>query len=196
MPRRIIVGLGNPGSNYINTRHNIGADVLRSFAQENSVNLKKKAAWGVDHGIIRDDSMELHLVVPRSYMNLSGTPFLRSVKAISPPSFSDVLVVLDDIALDLGQIRMRSKGSAGGHNGLSSVLKSACRQDIPRLRLGVGDPRYSHIPAERWVLNRFPKTDQDAVNAMIYTSHQALWTFARLPLDQAISTVNSKMQPK
>jgi peptidyl-tRNA hydrolase, PTH1 family len=132
---KIIVGLGNPGLKYRNTRHNAGFLVIKELAAANGISLRKKAFGGL-YGIGRVKEREVMLFEPLTYMNLSG----EAVKAVCDSKLEereDLLVVSDDLNIHLGSVRLREKGSAGGHNGLRSIMDHM-GSDFARLRVGVG----------------------------------------------------------
>lgn len=154
---KIIVGLGNPGFRYRNTRHNAGFLVLKQFAREYGLAIKKKGFGGV-YGIGRVEGQEVFLFEPMTYMNLSG----GAVKAICSAKLddrADLLVVTDDLSLPPGSLRLREKGSAGGHNGLRSVI-SAIGPDFARLRVGIGSP-VEGADVSGYVLSAFPRRERD-----------------------------------
>jgi peptidyl-tRNA hydrolase, PTH1 family len=147
MTPRLIVGLGNPGPEYRGTRHNIGFMILDRLAERESAPFHRDRKWKAE--VTR--SGETLLCKPLTFMNLSGESVrpLSSFHKIEP---SEILVVLDDMALPLGRLRIRLSGSAGGHNGLQSILENFGTQAIPRLRVGIGA---AHGGAIEHVLGRF-----------------------------------------
>jgi PTH1 family peptidyl-tRNA hydrolase len=133
---KMIVGLGNPGKKYNNTRHNIGFMVLDSLLEKKDARFKKrKNYWYCQLG----DTLFLK---PRTYMNLSGIAVLEARKKYSPTS---LLVICDDIYIPLGKIRIREKGSDGGHNGLKSIIEATGEANFTRMRVGIGNPVYSEL---------------------------------------------------
>lgn len=130
---RLIAGLGNPGARYAATRHNAGFRVLDELARRAGVSFAFDSRWDADLARDRDRV----LMKPRSFMNLSGGP-VAGYARFHKFAASQVLVVLDDVALPLGDIRLRKAGGAGGHNGLASVLGEMATDQVPRLRVGIG----------------------------------------------------------
>jgi PTH1 family peptidyl-tRNA hydrolase len=130
---RLIAGLGNPGPEYAATRHNIGFMVIDQLATQVGSTWKKSATWGA----LSAKCGGALLVKPMAYMNRSGEP-LASIAQFYKIEPHEVLIVLDDLALPLGRVRLRASGGAGGHNGLDSVLLQFRTEDIPRLRIGIG----------------------------------------------------------
>lgn len=160
---KIIAGLGNPGSGYKGTRHNAGFMVVGALAEKHGIVLKKKAFGGV-YGFGKILGKEVFLFEPHTYMNLSGEA-ISAVCSRHLEEKEDLLVVSDDIALPLGAIRLREKGSSGGHNGLVSVIEHL-GQDFARLRIGVG----SGSPVQDmkdYVLGEFRREEQPVLKEVI-----------------------------
>jgi PTH1 family peptidyl-tRNA hydrolase len=150
--RRVIVGLGNPGREYERTRHNIGRMVVRKLAERHGASFKKSASFEALHAWCEIDGREVDLLLPETYMNDSGravSKFLRYLKL----DVENLIVVVDDIAISFGALRVRAKGSHGGHNGLKSIEASLGTRDYPRLRLGIGESQYEDLVDH--VLGRF-----------------------------------------
>jgi PTH1 family peptidyl-tRNA hydrolase len=145
---RLIAGLGNPGREYEQTRHNIGFLVVDRLAAQFGSTWEKSTKWGA----ILAKCGEVILVKPMTYMNRSGEPLgaIGQFYKIEPP---EILIVLDDLALPPGRLRLRARGGAGGHNGLESILAQFGTEEIPRLRIGIGaPPRDGSVD---YVLSRF-----------------------------------------
>src|SRR3990172_4371239 len=136
---KIVVGLGNPGKGYEHTRHNVGWMVLDRLAERAgwTGHARARDAAASVHG--RYNGLDLMLVKPTTFMNLSGVA-VRKVIARQRAPLPDLLVVVDDFALPLGGRRLRGEGSAGGHNGLRSIIGELCSQQFARLRVGIGEP--------------------------------------------------------
>lgn len=146
-----VVGLGNPGKNYDKTVHNMGYMAIDHFAKSMGVEFTKNKYFGkVAETFI--DGQKVILLKPETFMNLSGKSVLDMMQSLKI-ELSSVLVLVDDIDLDFGSIRLRSKGSAGTHNGLRDIV-SKCGSDFPRIRLGVGKPEYMDLMT--YVLSRVP----------------------------------------
>jgi peptidyl-tRNA hydrolase, PTH1 family len=134
----IIAGLGNPGKEYENTRHNIGFDVIDRLAEEENIAVmesKHKALIG--KGYVA--GQKVILAKPQTFMNLSGESIREIVDYYKVDDTSELIVISDDISLDVGQIRIRKKGSAGGHNGLKNIIKMLGHDTFTRVRMGVGE---------------------------------------------------------
>jgi PTH1 family peptidyl-tRNA hydrolase len=168
---RFVVGLGNPGERYRLTRHNVGFRVLDVLA----------GRLGTGPGAVQNEALvaqtrlgstEVFLVKPLSFMNLSGVPVARLLE-IHDGSPGDLVVVVDDAALDLGTIRIRERGSHGGHNGLRSLVEELGTEDFPRVRVGI---RVGDLPEDlaAWVLDEFPTEDGPAVQETLVRAADAV----------------------
>ena len=160
----LIVGLGNPGKEYENTRHNMGFQVLRAFAERYNWTFKKQRDFKGEfaHGSCKEK--KVILLLPTTYMNLSGQS-VRKVFDFYKFSLEDVLVVTDDVALPFGTLRFRERGSAGGHNGLKSIESQLGTQEYSRLRIGIGDREHGLL--EDYVLSCFTKDEKEKLPAVI-----------------------------
>ncbi|MGN0383239.1 MAG: aminoacyl-tRNA hydrolase [Eubacterium sp.] len=184
-----IIGLGNPTSKYTGTRHNIGFEVIDELAarMDISVNIKKhKALCGV--GII--GTAKVLLAKPQTYMNLSG----ESVKAIvdfyklSPAE--DIIIIYDDIDLDVGQLRIRTKGSAGGHNGVKSIISQLGTSEFKRIRIGVG-ANNSKGDLVNHVLGKFQGTDRRIMDNSVEDAASAASVIITENINTAMNKFNS-----
>lgn len=181
---KVIVGLGNPGTEYAGTRHNVGFDVVDELARRWKARLTKWKSIA-DRAVVTDH--DVVLAKPRTYMNDSG----RAVSAmmtfwkILP---QDVLVVVDEVQLPLGKLRIRSSGSAGGHNGLKSVIQHV-GQGFPRLRIGVDRGHPDRDLSDR-VLSRFPPHERQVVNLAVNRAADAAETFVSDGLQVAMNRFN------
>jgi peptidyl-tRNA hydrolase, PTH1 family len=164
---RCVAGLGNPGPEYTGTRHNIGFMVIDQLAAQLGLAWEKSTRWDAltsKHG-------DLILAKPVSFMNRSGYP-LVAIAQFFKMAPSEILVVLDDLALPLGRIRIRAGGGTGGHNGLDSVIMQFGTEEIPRLRIGIGAaPTAGSVD---YVLGRFFEEERELVNSAIDRSIQAI----------------------
>jgi PTH1 family peptidyl-tRNA hydrolase len=186
-PTKLIVGLGNPGKDYDHTRHNIGFDVVDRFASLNQIQVTKRDFRAIA-GDGRVGETRVFLLKPRTYMNLSGESvalFLRQ----KPLELTDILVVADDIALPVGKLRLRPGGSAGGHNGLKSIIAHLHSQEFPRLKFGVGAPRDASAQVD-FVLSRFSKAEQQAVDEAVDRSISVLETWIADGIEPAMNRFN------
>ena len=150
----IIAGLGNPGSEYELTRHNIGFRVIDELAEEYNINIGENKHKGlIGKGVI--EGQRVVLVKPQTFMNLSGE-CIRAVIDYYKESIDHFIVVYDDISLDVGKLRVRPKGSAGGHNGIKNIIAQLGTDEFARVKFGVGDKPKEWDLAD-WVLSRYPK---------------------------------------
>ena len=159
----IIAGLGNPGSEYELTRHNIGFRVIDELAEEYNINIGENKHKGlIGKGVI--EGQKVVLVKPQTFMNLSGE-CIRAVIDYYKESIDHFIVVYDDISLDVGKLRVRPKGSAGGHNGIKNIIAQLGTDEFARVKFGVGDkPKGSDLVDH--VLGRFSKDDESLQRAI------------------------------
>ena len=149
---RLIAGLGNPGAEYEGTRHNVGFEVINRLARRHNISVQKRGFQCV----LGDGNIGAERVIlarPMTFMNLSGEAVAALARYYKIET-GDIIVILDEIALPTGQLRLRFQGSAGGHNGLASVLKHVQTNEVPRIRIGVGAARPGRMVGH--VLSRFP----------------------------------------
>jgi len=162
---KVVVGLGNPGSKYTGTRHNVGFSVLdRLFTKYGDGSVRQ--AMNGKLATIEIDSRKLMLVWPQTYMNLSGRCVRAVVNFYKIDLKSELLVICDDMSLPLGKIRLRPRGSAGGQKGLADILLAVASQDVPRLRIGI-DPAPPNWDVADYVLSRFRKNEQETIEHSI-----------------------------
>ena len=188
MAIELIVGLGNPGAKYKGTRHNCGFMVLDRLSQRWQIPLKSERRFKGAYGEGRGPAGKLRLLRPETYMNLSG----ESVRAaldwfkLEPES---VLVVYDDMDLPFGRIRLRLSGSAGGHNGMKSIIRHLGTQEFPRLRVGVGAPKGERDVIGH-VLGGFSPSERRHVPLAIDTAADAIETCIRKDVQTAMNRYN------
>lgn len=164
---KLLVGLGNPGPRYARTRHNVGFEVALRFAADHRIGVDEEAWEGLfGRGEIRRrgaDPVEVGVLLPQTFMNLSGDAVAAAVADLPELSPSrDLLVVYDDVDLPFGRLRIRPAGGAGGHNGLAHVIERLGRKDLPRLRFGVGRPA-GGLDTRDWVLEGFSRAERAAL---------------------------------
>lgn len=164
----LIVGLGNPGSQYEDTRHNIGFKVVDNIAKEYNIEINRQKFKGMcGEGFINGE--KVILLKPTTYMNLSGES-IREVVDFYKLSNEDILVIYDDISLDVGRLRIREKGSAGGHNGIKSIIAHLGTDIFPRIKVGVGQP---NVDLVNYVLGKFTKEEMEVLSESIDASTKA-----------------------
>jgi PTH1 family peptidyl-tRNA hydrolase len=186
---KAIVGLGNPGPEYSGTRHNVGFDVVDELARRWAVKLKK---WKTTADLAVVKEQEVLLVEPRTFMNESGLA-VSAVMAFYKVQPADVLVIVDEIQLPLGKLRLRRSGSAGGHNGLKSVIAHV-GQDFPRLRIGV-ERGHPESMLRHHVLSKFPPGERDVVEQAVSRAADAVETFVSDGLQVAMNRFNMVGEP-
>lgn len=183
----IIAGLGNPGKDYENTRHNIGFRVIDKLADEYNISIADKKHKGVvGKGII--EGQKVVLVKPLTFMNLSGE-CIREVMEYYKETPAQVIVVYDDICLDVGKLRVRPKGSAGGHNGIKSIIANLGTESFKRVRFGVGD-KPARMDLADYVLGHFSKEDNEIVESKLKTATDAIVCIMNEGCDMAMNKFN------
>lgn len=184
----LIVGLGNPGPKYEMTRHNCGFLVIDDLARRGGRDVRTTECQALT-GRIEIGGQPALLVKPQTFMNLSGVSVagLMTKHGIADPS--RVLVISDDLALPFGRIRVRRGGSAGGHNGLKSIIARLGTQDFPRLRMGIA-PEHPIADTASFVLAEFPRRDRDELDRMIGTASDAIEDILTNGIDQTMSKYN------
>lgn len=189
----LVVGLGNPGSKYNGTRHNIGFMALERLARKEAVGFRQQAKF---HGLVAEmgfGDQRLHLLMPQTFMNDSG----RSIRAALDwygLETDNLVVLVDDMDLPLGRLRLRAQGSAGGHNGLRSTIQHLGTPVFPRLRIGIGAP--AENPAERrartvsHVLGPFSRAEQPCVDVVLDAVLEGLDRLKRQGMERAGTWIN------
>jgi peptidyl-tRNA hydrolase, PTH1 family len=163
--KKLIVGLGNPGRTYAATRHNIGYSVVRALAREHSIDLTRERSAAALTGSFSIDDTDVILALPLTFMNVSGVA-VRALCDRYALAAGASLVICDDLDLDFGRIKIRSRGSAGGHRGLVSIIQSLERQDFCRLRIGIGRPAADSEGTD-YVLSPFGREEKKQVPFII-----------------------------
>lgn len=168
---KIIVGLGNPGTKYENTRHNAGFMVMDRLAKKCNESIWKEK-FSAEYIKTRIDGEDVILLKPTTFMNNSGLA-LRQCMDFFKVSSEDVLVIYDDVDLPVGKLRLRQKGSAGGHNGIKSVIQCIFTSEFDRIRVGVGkDPKIDMI---NWVLSKFRDEEKEELDKALDSACQAAY---------------------
>lgn len=161
----LIVGLGNPGPEYAKTRHNCGFRALDILAQKLGCKVDKGKFEGL-YGQTTYEGHKLFLLKPLTYMNLSGRSVLQLSAYFNIPP-QRIVVIFDDISLDIGRLRIRSNGSAGGHNGIKSIISQLGSQDFPRVKVGVGAKPNPDFDLADWVLSAFSVSEEKTLQAAL-----------------------------
>jgi len=192
VPMKLVVGLGNPGSKYDQTRHNVGFAVADELARRWSYEKARRRF----NGLLADGSIRgerVLLLEPTTYMNLSGQS-VREASTFYKIGREDLLVVSDDMALPLGRIRLRAMGSAGGHNGLASIVRELGSEDWSRLRVGIGQ-----VSGERMVghvLGTFSAEERPVVEQAVRTATDAVECWVAEGIDAAMTKFNRAAEPE
>lgn len=191
MEKYLIVGLGNPGAKYAGTRHNIGFDVLDVLAQ------KKNAVWSVerygDVATIKLKGRPVILLKPSTYMNLSGKA-VRYWQEKENIAVDHTLIVVDDVSLPLGLLRMKKKGSDAGHNGISHIIEILKTNQFPRLRVGVGNDFAKGYQVE-YVLGRWEKAEIETLRPKVDKAVQMCISFVMMGIERTMNEFNEKQVP-
>jgi peptidyl-tRNA hydrolase, PTH1 family len=186
---RIVLGIGNPGKRYENTRHNIGFLILNTFAHKNDLSFKpSKSDYYYTHGEIEGSAFIL--VKPSTYVNNSGIAAVHALDFFNA-SLDDLLVIVDDINLNTGTIRVRASGGDGGHNGMKSIIYHLQSDEFPRIRIGIGS-EFSRGEMADYVLSKFHKDDIDLVNVTTEKTLMLMKEFIQGGTKQMLN-LNSKL---
>lgn len=186
----IIVGLGNPGKDYQNTRHNIGFDVIDALAESAGISVtEKKHKALIGKGVI--DGQKVILVKPQTYMNLSGESVRDVIDYYKVDEEQEMIVVSDDISLDVGMLRVRKKGSAGGHNGLKNIIQHLGHDTFMRIKMGVGEKPKGYDLAD-YVLGHFTKDERKVMDEAAKTATEAVRMMIAGEVDKAMNAFNKK----
>lgn len=186
----IVAGLGNPGREYDMTRHNIGFEAIDYIADNKNVKVNK-LKYKALYGETKIGTEKVYLVKPQTYMNLSGESIREFCSFFKVPP-ENVIIINDDISLDTGKIRIRAKGSAGGHNGLKSIIYQLNSDNFPRIRIGVGAPKHEDYELADYVLGRFSKDEIPVLEDAIVKTAKAVEEIIKNNIDSAMNKFNSK----
>lgn len=185
---KLIVGLGNPGPEYVLTRHNTGFLALEEFARENDIKFRMNRRFNAltAEGVIGGEN--IFLAKPQAFMNLSGNP-VRALANWLKTGPADMLIVTDDIALPFGAIRIKPRGSSGGHKGLDSIIRAINAQDFSRMRIGIlGRKNIKGLSS--YVLARFTKAEQKNLPGVLDIASQACGCWIKEGVDAAMNKFN------
>lgn len=189
---RLLVGLGNPGSRYVGTRHNLGFEAVDRIAREAGADWHKRGQSELAEATFA--GADILLAKPQTYMNRSGGAVLELVRDRGLAA-RELLIFVDDVALPLGALRIRERGSAGGHNGLDSVLHALGDEVVPRVRLGIRPRRLVGVDAgdddlSEFVLDRFTAEERPVVEELLGRTVEATRTLLTAGVPQAMSLFN------
>lgn len=184
----LLVGLGNPGDKYDNTRHNVGFAAIDQLAEELKVPVQKLKYRALTQSVELGGAKVL-LMKPITYMNLSGEAVGEAARFFKIPA-DHVLVLSDDVSLPVGKLRVRRSGSAGGHNGLKNIIQHLGTDQFPRIKIGVGQKPHPDYDMADWVLGKFAGEDLKAISQAIQRAGKAAECYIARGPDQAMNQFN------
>lgn len=188
----LVVGLGNPGSEYTNTRHNAGFMLLDKWCQSHGASMTQAKFQGI-YGNMRLSEKQIHLLKPQTFMNLSGKS-VQACLAFFHIAHENILVIHDELDLPVGDVRCKSGGGAGGHNGLKSIIELTGSADFQRLRLGIGRPPSNDVV--HYVLGSIPASDIETWDKSMEIGCKALDTFVVRGTSAAMNYCNGLFKAK
>ncbi len=183
----LIVGLGNPGSEYEKTRHNIGFMVVDQIAKEASASFKKRRHAAVETRV----TIDRHSVVlakPLTFMNKSGSA-VAGLMSYYDINIARLLVIMDEVELQFGRLRVRKQGGSAGHNGMKSIIHHLNSKEFARLRIGIGT-EYAKKDMSKFVLSNFSRNEQQELDLIVGTSVDVVHSFIRDGIDRTMNTFN------
>lgn len=185
---KLIVGLGNPGNEYKNTRHNVGYDVVDYICKKENIDISKEQ-FNAKYGVTRVDGERVVLIKPLSYMNLSGGVVKKYVDyfKLNP---EDVLVIQDDIDMPVGRVKVVTNSSSGGHNGIKDIEKNLKSKNYRRLKIGVG--KDTNIDSRDYVLSKFSNDDIDKMKKIYEKLDNIIDDFCFISLDRMMNKYNKR----
>lgn len=185
---KLIVGLGNPGQEYENTRHNVGFQSLDNYASKNNLTFSKTKFSG-SYCELNKNSEKIILLKPQKYMNLSGEvvrDFVRFYKI----NIADILVISDDLDMPVGKIKLREKGSCGGHNGLRNIEMHLGTQNYKRLKIGISNNKL--VDTKDYVLGKFNQEDQELIKNSVLVAGNIIEDFFKMDFNNLMNKYNKK----
>lgn len=186
----LIAGLGNPGANYGRTRHNIGFRAADALAKKLGVKIDRAKFRGL-YAQTSYHGQKLVLLKPQTFMNLSGLSVADAARYFKLPP-ERVLILFDDISLDVGRLRVRAEGSAGGHNGIKSIIGALNSQSFPRVKVGVGAKPHPDYELVDWVLSNFTRDEEALLEGVIEDAAEAALTVVESGVPAAAAKFNGR----
>ncbi len=184
----IIVGLGNPGGKYEDTRHNVGFKVIDILADQLNIDVsKKKFKALLGEGSVHGDRVVL--IKPDTYMNLSGESVIQAINWHKIP-LTNLIIIYDDIDLPVGKLRIRTRGRAGTHNGMRSVIQHIQTEDFPRVRIGIGKPPIKEFEIADYVLSRFLPDERPEIESSLKNAAEAVKVIIQEGIGAAMNRFN------
>lgn len=187
---RIVVGLGNPGNQYIHTRHNTGFLAIDYICKKYGASVNKSAYKGLVGEAVISGKRAL-LLKPQTFMNNSGES-VRAALDYYKLSPKDIVVIYDDTSFDVGRLRVRADGSAGGHNGIKSIIEHLGTSDFPRIKVGVGKKPHPDYDLASWVLGEFSRAELDALPEVLESATLGLERMLSGDIEEAMQICNKK----
>ena len=184
----IVAGLGNPGDKYDKTRHNAGFIAIDRLCDSLGVKCDRAKFKALTCEATIGNSRVL-IMKPQTFMNLSGEAISEAARFYKIPA-DKVIVISDDVTLAVGKLRIRAKGSAGGHNGLKSIIEHLGTQEFPRIKLGVGEKPHPDYDMVDWVLGKFPKEDLDTLSKTVESIPGAIASLVQEDITSAMNRFN------
>ncbi len=184
----IIAGLGNPGRKYVGTRHNMGFEALDAVAAKYNIDIKK-AKFNALYGEGNIEGEKVVLVKPQTFMNLSGES-IREFKSWYKAEDSQIIIIYDDVSLPVGKMRIRPKGSAGGHNGMKSIICQINSDLFPRIKIGIGSPDNPDFDLADYVLGKFTKAEVKELIPIAVKAAEAVGEIIKNGIEKAMTKFN------
>lgn len=188
----LVVGLGNPGSRYAGTRHNVGADVIVLLASRTSSRLRVDTKVSAEVATVRLGARRVVLAVPTTYMNESGRALSQLVRRHPPDDYADVVVVHDELDLEPGVVKVKAGGGLAGHNGLRSISEHLGTSDFTRVRIGIGKPPGGAEKGADWVLSRVSGKTRALLEESVVTAADAVEAIVNSGVDAAMAEFNAR----
>ncbi len=188
----LVVGLGNPGVKLENSRHNVGFFVIDALAERNGINVRQVKFQALTRKTVIGNQSVL-LMKPTTFMNLSGKAVEEAVQFYKIPA-DHVLIISDDVDLPVGKIRIRKAGSAGGHNGLKSIIRALGTEQFPRLKIGIGGKANPEDSLADWVLGTFSEEDRKKIDAAVERSCEAISFLLSEGVEKAMNCYNGNQR--
>lgn len=184
----LVVFLGNPGVRFAETRHNVGFMTAEVYEREHGVRIDRSKFKALTGRCLVGDA-EVLLLKPQTFMNLSGDAVSQAMRFYKVP-LERVLVVSDDVSLDVGKLRLRRSGSAGGHNGLKDIIAKCGGEGFPRIKIGVGQKPHPDYDMAQWVLSTFKDQDAEQIRSAVQRAAQAVDAVITQGMDKAMNEYN------
>lgn len=182
---KLIVGLGNPGKQYENTRHNVGFIAIDNYATKENLDFKEKFNGLYSDTIINNE--KVIFLKPLSYMNDSGIVIRKYVDYFNI-SKENIFIIYDDISFDISNFKIKKSGSSAGHNGIKSIIENLGTEDFSRLKIGIGKP---NIEMKNFVLSKFNQEERENLNKVINLSYEIIKDFCNIDIEKLMSKYNS-----